>query len=1111
MEFMEAGEEVQFVREELSRPVTDYINLVSSDEEHPSSPPGGGNVKPKDYVDYQKERAKSTLDRLARHVELQKQQKEEKNKAFQEKVDLQQAHGLQELEFIKGRTSTEEARQCVNHWANKPALKLGTVNPGRSVLFKRRQQWPVNSPILCPVMHCNRKFDNKSLLLGHLQRFDHSPCDPTVTLHGPPSNGYACAVCFNTFVSQQQYNNHLLTKVGLADGHQRNLAPQIIQCFACPNCFLLFNIQDDCLQHMSIENHFLQHFNLNGEKRTSFPLPFPSYAKKVLISLCKEVSYQVYCATCHHILVSHIDLTSHFRICCRDAGPIARAEKNISQIAEVFKMKGYCTNCNQLFNDEHQVNEHAQVNGHNVRIISTMEESILMFCYINELNKNPPDVHRTVGQSGLKISPLKRASSSSGSSTIQQNRTVVKRKKDSDIKEQGNGLCVGQESKLTTDSTKTAWFCECSQKFLTEPAAEKHILIANSICHKCVVCGKLAEDLGVIRLHMSRFHGGAHLTNYFFWCRACNTEMPRKESIMAHVTERHAGHSFYFEQEVLEDEPSPSSVTLEQNAPKWMDSSDLPPSLDDSARGHWQCRVCEEMFDSEDSIQQHCRSLGSHQFHRYSCGRCMKRFHKVETLYRHCQDHHDSEIMVKYFCGLCDDLVFDEEVEFSNHFEMFHSKDYVFVPEQTEASIKNPVGSSVALLENVMRLSCGCLDNYTSKVNRKEDYSQCQQNLLNKGNLWYRCCSCPATTQKIEDMEDHLSKKHRENGSNPEEYVVKCGTCGRAFSDIEAAQQHYHGKHCFLQKPSVTNHFGTSEPSTSVFKFTASGACVSKKRSTKTTLKTTSKAQVNDLCVSNNILEPHSRSATDITKENENKTSLPMDTDEMEDESKENSELPDLDLLRTMTHIVFVDLDNWANFFTRLPGHLNQGTFVWGFKGGKTGWKPPVNCPVFKHLVNIGSFFLHPQCSDRKDAADFAICMHAGRMDEQLPKQIPFTILSGDKGFLELESQFKKTQRPAHILNPHNIEEEMMCALLNSIADTTKGRVMNIGDSCPMEVMEAFEAVTVFEFKKVWDDDEDLIMTIDRSIQENKMEIEENQQNEDAELQEAIRRSLKEI
>lgn len=48
---------------------------------------------------------------------------------------------------------------------------------------------------------------------------------------------------------------------------------------------------------------------------------------------------------------------------------------------------------------------------------------------------------------------------------------------------------------------------------------------------------------------------------------------------------------------------------------------------------------------------------------------------------------------------------------------------------------------------------------------------------------------------------------------------------------------------------------------------------------------------------------------------------------------EEEVELPDVDYLRTMTHIVFVDFDNWSNFFGHLPGHLNQGTFIWGFQG----------------------------------------------------------------------------------------------------------------------------------------------------------------------------------
>ena len=62
-----------------------------------------------------------------------------------------------------------------------------------------------------------------------------------------------------------------------------------------------------------------------------------------------------------------------------------------------------------------------------------------------------------------------------------------------------------------------------------------------------------------------------------------------------------------------------------------------------------------------------------------------------------------------------------------------------------------------------------------------------------------------------------------------------------------------------------------------------------------------------------------------------NSSQISVDVSFFSDE--EVVELPDLDYLRTMTHIVFVDFDNWSDFFGHLPGHLNQGTFIWGFQG----------------------------------------------------------------------------------------------------------------------------------------------------------------------------------
>ncbi|ETE69649.1 Zinc finger protein, partial [Ophiophagus hannah] len=113
-------------QETVLRPVLECIDLSNEEEFDISSEK---NIRHKDYVDYQKAKVASTLDRLARHVEVEKQLKEEKNKSFKEKVDSQHAHGLQELEFIRGHSDTEAARLCVNQWLKMPGLIILHVIP----------------------------------------------------------------------------------------------------------------------------------------------------------------------------------------------------------------------------------------------------------------------------------------------------------------------------------------------------------------------------------------------------------------------------------------------------------------------------------------------------------------------------------------------------------------------------------------------------------------------------------------------------------------------------------------------------------------------------------------------------------------------------------------------------------------------------------------------------------------------------------------------------------------------------------------------------------------------------------------------------------------------
>nr|XP_008011831.2 E3 SUMO-protein ligase ZNF451 isoform X2 [Chlorocebus sabaeus] len=950
----ENEDDIQFVSEGPLRPVLEYIDLVSSDDEEPSTSHTDENVKRKDHIDHQKDKVALTLARLARHVEVEKQQKEEKNRAFREKIDFQHAHGLQELEFIRGHSDTEAARLCVDQWLKMPGLKTGTINSGTKSSFRRGGQMRVSGkPILCPIMHCNKEFDNGHLLLGHLKRFDHSPCDPTITLHGPFFSSFACVICYKKFVTQQQYRDHLFDKEATDDGHNNNLLPQIIQCFACPNCFLLFSSKDECSKHMSGKNHFHQSFKLGENKGIAHPISFPSFAKKLLISLCKDVPFQVKCVACHQTLRSHMELTAHFRVRCRNAGPVAVAEKSITQVAEKFILRGYCPDCNQVFVDETSTHNHKQNSGHKVRVINSVEESVLLYCHSSEGNKDPSsDLHLLLDQS--KFSSLKRTMSVKESSS-QECIAIPKKKMNLKDKSHEGIACVQKEK-----SVVKTWFCECNQRFPSEDAVEKHVFSANTMGYKCVVCGKVCDDSGVIRLHMSRIHGGAHLNNFLFWCRTCKKELTRKDTIMAHVTEFHNGHRYFYEMDEVEGETLPSSSTTLGNLTANKPSSAIAiidhSLANSSPRGKWQCRICEDMFDSQEYVKQHCMSLASHKFHRYSCAHCRKPFHKIETLYRHCQDEHDNEIKIKYFCGLCD-LIFNVEEAFLSHYEEHHSIDYVFVSEKTETSIKTE--EDFPVVETSNQLTCGCRESYICKVNRKEDYSRCLQIMLDKGKLWFRCSLCSATAQNLTDMNTHIHQVHKEKSDEEQQqYIIKCGTCTKAFHDPESAQQHFHRKHCFLQKPSVA-HFGSEK--SKLYKFTASASHTERKL----------KQAVN-----------YSKSL-DLEKGVENDLS-----------------------------------------------HQNIG--------GNTNWKPPLNCKIYNYLNRIGCFFLHPRCSKRKDAADFAICMHAGRLDEQLPKQIPFTILSGDQGFLELENQFKKTQRPAHILNPHHLEGDMMCALLNSISDTTK-------------------------------------------------------------------------
>lgn len=67
------------------------------------------------------------------------------------------------------------------------------------------------------------------------------------------------------------------------------------------------------------------------------------------------------------------------------------------------------------------------------------------------------------------------------------------------------------------------------------------------------------------------------------------------------------------------------------------------------------------------------------------------------------------------------------------------------------------------------------------------------------------------------------------------------------------------------------------------------------------------------------------------------------------------------------------------------------------------------------------------------------VYFQVGKMDEKLPTDIAFTIMSGDKGFCEVERQMRSAERKVMVVNPHSAAQfsnDMIYALVTSVTDT---------------------------------------------------------------------------
>ncbi|XP_068613148.1 E3 SUMO-protein ligase ZNF451 [Brachionichthys hirsutus] len=770
------AEDVEFVSEGPAKPVLEYIDLTSSSEDE-----GCSSSTLEDQFTCDKARVSSTLDRLAQQVAHEKRQRANKCRAFKEKQILQKAHRQQELALSSATGSNQEAKRCVDMWLKMPGVKPGVLSSAS------RRHRPVfrpgnSSTHTCPVISCGRAFDNVSLLEGHLKRFDHSPCDPTVSLKGCPSELFGCAACGQHFLTKKEWQTHLESKVSSStpDSHSFTLTYQRIVCFACPACYLFFNLRDECLQHMSDKNHFAESLAMTEPRGRALPVPIPQYVKNHLIGLCKAVMFRVQCSLCYKVLTSHPAAQAHFNVKCRQGCAVAKADKTVTQVMEELRVRGQCSLCCQLFFQEADIEMHERSTLHHVEINQTMEKAVLQHCRFSEAQRTP-DAAEARGGTQPPSSPRRHRKRSSCLGFPAKRQRL------------GADVDVVSSGRIPTE-----WRCECGLRFSEKAAARKHLLSVNQIFHQCGVCGKHTGESSIARLHMSRFHGGAHLSNFLFYCCQCRVELPLYEDASAHVLQKHSGHTYFGELEVAGEasaaasearpstskrHPSPARCTVpQQTAAQALVKTEQA----------WMCRMCEDVFDSEDDVRKHCSDVGSHSYQRYMCGHCPQKFFKESTIRRHCANEHGGHVRSRHYCGLCDSMQFQSEGEFLGHYESVHSNDYYRVDEGggVQPAVTGGAGRPAC--------PCPCMSSEKSPAEMKAAYTQCMRDLAQEGRCRYTCAPCDFTVPSYAQMKTHVHVKHPALKLD-KSFDIECRRCRESFRDVQSFHKHHHFLHCSLE------------------------------------------------------------------------------------------------------------------------------------------------------------------------------------------------------------------------------------------------------------------------------------------------------------------------
>jgi len=119
---------------------------------------------------------------------------------------------------------------------------------------------------------------------------------------------------------------------------------------------------------------------------------------------------------------------------------------------------------------------------------------------------------------------------------------------------------------------------------------------------------------------------------------------------------------------------------------------------------------------------------------------------------------------------------------------------------------------------------------------------------------------------------------------------------------------------------------------------------------------------------------------------------------------------------KAKTIVVLVDVDNVHNFASDAPADLPDGISIHCICGPRTTVRIT---PVIKRLQVKGVFHIVNCNTHEKNAADFALVTHAGVCHQNTAADVPFCIISGDRGFKAAAEYLENLGRKVVLFDPH--------------------------------------------------------------------------------------------